>query len=952
MTPPPAKRISGWKRRLLWIVSSMAFGLVAVYFVLTSNAFLRTFALPRISHALELNVAAEHIDLQPPSGFSVTGLTIESADGQTMLAVGELQVRYRWRTLLTRTPILDSILLTDPVVHIERTPKTTPSLDPFLQPHTAGTDSDSSAPEEQARSPWLINRLLLRNASIQYVDRHNPSVLTIQLSGLDLDLQRFGPGSTGILELVSRLDLELTDDHTTHAFGSTNHGAIEFELDAHLFPTHIAGRGRHTVDEASGRFASLKALTLQARTRYASNRLERATVQLTRNDEVLGEIHANGRADLATREVQLRIEIPTLPPSTTALLLEPWSLDLGQPEFEALVDLETYRNASLINVAARVGARAITYRNGQETAPALDLDAGVNLTLDASTQLLRIANFNLQGSQGSRRVLHGSLNEPLILAWRKENYVPFPSGTLELGIEQLNLAAWEPLIPINNPSGTMDLTLLLSPEPASGGLSARMTGSLDNFAATPDDNHLLASQAFIDLRAVAAPNFDVRFSGSVELNRISLTDLASDTSGEPLRLRLDLSGTRSRRSLDFTELQLQLPETQLVPDNTLSATGTVNSIDNNLRSLVARCTAGQLDLTPLWLAWPSHQADSTAPSVTGSPPPQTNLPPEPASASPLALQWTNTFVDLHIDELRLKNLVAKECSAHLEVDPTELRLAALNLTLDRGTVTSTAALDGSRPEWRASGTLNTSAVELEPWFDLFLPQYRGQARAQLFADLSLESNQVNDPAWPARLTGRGELVATNAQIELFSPAVRQVLLPIAQVLRVPELTQSPLDWLSLRIAAQAGRLHVDQLSLQSSAFHLTTAGALDLSAPLSEAQLSLPLDLSLHRNLALTTGLITTNDAAGSDYVRLPLFASVSGTLVDPQTEFDKLRLGGLLLRSGVGIAENLGADVHPSTGRILRAAGDILSGQSPSTPGTNQPSTFNTLINLLELLR
>jgi hypothetical protein len=274
------------------------------------------------------------------------------------------------------------------------------------------------------------------------------------------------------------------------------------------------------------------------------------------------------------------------------------------------------------------------------------------------------------------------------------------------------------------------------------------------------------------------------------------------------------------------------------------------------------------------------------------------------------------------------------------------------LALNQGTISAHATLHGSEPEWQASASLDASSVELQPLVDVLLPRYTGRTRARLSAKLAIEANQVNDPAWPSRLHGSGQLVATNAQIELFTPPVRKVLLPIAQVLRVPELAQSPLDWLVLRVNAQAGQLQVDPLALQSSALELTTTGVLPLSAPLSDARLSLPLDLSLRRSLALTAGLITTNDAAGSDYVRLPPFATVSGTLADPKTDLDKRRLSGLLLRSGVGIAENLGADVDPETGRILRAVSDILSGPSSDTTGTNQPSTFNTLTNLLDLLK
>ena len=65
----------------------------------------------------------------------------------------------------------------------------------------------------------------------------------------------------------------------------------------------------------------------------------------------------------------------------------------------------------------------------------------------------------------------------------------------------------------------------------------------------------------------------------------------------------------------------------------------------------------------------------------------------------------------------------------------------------------------------------------------------------------------------------------------------------------------------------------------------------------------------------------------------------------------NELALGGLLLKSGVGIAEKLGVKVDPKTGNLLQGVGNLLTGQTPAT--TNQPST-NTppRLNPLDLFK
>jgi hypothetical protein len=65
----------------------------------------------------------------------------------------------------------------------------------------------------------------------------------------------------------------------------------------------------------------------------------------------------------------------------------------------------------------------------------------------------------------------------------------------------------------------------------------------------------------------------------------------------------------------------------------------------------------------------------------------------------------------------------------------------------------------------------------------------------------------------------------------------------------------------------------------------------------------------------------------------------------------NELALGGLLLKSGVGVAEKLGVKVDPRTSNILQGAGSLLTGQKPAT--TNQSST-NTApkLNPLDLFK
>ena len=79
---------------------------------------------------------------------------------------------------------------------------------------------------------------------------------------------------------------------------------------------------------------------------------------------------------------------------------------------------------------------------------------------------------------------------------------------------------------------------------------------------------------------------------------------------------------------------------------------------------------------------------------------------------------------------------------------------------------------------------------------------------------------------------------------------------------------------------------------------------------------------------------ISTN----ATYALLPKFVTVKGTLGEPKSDLNERALGGMLLKSGVGIAEKLGVKVDPKADNVLQGVGNLLTGQKPA--GTNQSDT------------
>jgi hypothetical protein len=171
-------------------------------------------------------------------------------------------------------------------------------------------------------------------------------------------------------------------------------------------------------------------------------------------------------------------------------------------------------------------------------------------------------------------------------------------------------------------------------------------------------------------------------------------------------------------------------------------------------------------------------------------------------------------------------------------------------------------------------------------------------------------------------------------------------------LGVPEITQSPLDWLQAQAEMGGGNLKLTQFTAQSAAFQATSTGVIPIADVLNNSPLNLPIAFALSRSLAQRTSLLPANTPASAAYAALPQFVTVTGTLGAPKADLNKLALGGLLLNAGTGIAQKFGVKADGSAGGILQGVGSVLTGQKTPAP-TNLPAT-NTApkLNPLDLFK
>jgi len=174
------------------------------------------------------------------------------------------------------------------------------------------------------------------------------------------------------------------------------------------------------------------------------------------------------------------------------------------------------------------------------------------------------------------------------------------------------------------------------------------------------------------------------------------------------------------------------------------------------------------------------------------------------------------------------------------------------------------------------------------------------------------------------LTGQFSFAFTNADIQLVGPKARALLTPIALVLRLNELTKSPVNWLAANGAMGGGKVNLNKFTLVSAAFTADTMGEIPLATVLTNSPINnWPVNFALRRSLADKANLIPKNAPTNTPYVLLPNFVKVGGTIGDPKTHTDELVILQLVGKSVAGLPGAVGE----KAGQVIEGAGGVVKG-------------------------
>jgi len=501
--------------------------------------------------------------------------------------------------------------------------------------------------------------------------------------------------------------------------------------------------------------------------------------------------------------------------------------------------------------------------------------------------------------------------------------------------------------------------------------------SLLALAARPD---LVASSGAVSAKTrVGLRQQTQTISGSAALKSFSGT--CGGKKLQNLEGGLDFDLVQQQQKLDLRQVRLALAPTARA-SNDVRLAGQVDMTQSNAITGALKLQADSLDLTPyydMFAAKPTSAPRSPGPgqppptTAPQQPPAPTGTPPPPTSGGeqeppPVNLPLKNFTVEAGVGRCYLREIEITNLQTTLKLDGSQVTIRPAQLALNGKPVKADVDLNLGTPGYQYAIGFTMDSVPLEPLANSFAPEYRGQAKGDLIANVQIKGAGSTGANLQKSLSGRAGFAFTNANIQLNAlnglmsiGPVRFVLNPIAGGVRaitaqlakmgVSELVRVPLDLVDADVAMGNGKISVTTCEMVSKEYQASTGGDILIANVLNDSHYqNWPVNFSLRRSHAETLHLVSRDAPTNTPYVALPTLVKVTGTLGTPEYKTDFKALGGALLKSVTEIPGIQGT----KAGDALKGLSNLLPGSKSTNTvtGTNAPATNAPVNKLLDLLR
>lgn len=576
--------------------------------------------------------------------------------------------------------------------------------------------------------------------------------------------------------------------------------------------------------------------------------------------------------------------------------------------------------------------------------PEMTLKLDTDLGVDIEKGLLDLRKFSLLALREGRPLLGLQLSNPTQVDWQQ--YPPtFTDCQLSLDLPRVDIPSlpFAQLLPIQ--SGQIHINSLLTVSNSGKKIDAALDFGLERLLLTSGENPSPLSLRDFSGKGTLkwTEGEDIAAMFALNVENLKLSDGKNLPS--PLTLKLDTLANRDHATLNHLEISwAESP----VFENRLRVEGNANWQDPQALNghFTVRGQAIDLDPWAVFLVQPPPSAE--APAAAPPAPPATAVAVAESLQLP-ELPLEKMTLDVAVDKIHFKDLQLGQLELKAEAGKRQLGLAPLRFTLNGSTLNTRGKADWQHEDLDINLNASLSPLDLQPVFDSFVPDKKGAVTGKLQADTAFTINGNSVQTLTDSFQGQVKLAYTLGKIRLLNSDpeqhsallhtrgfVQKVVSAMAETLQLaPEQLMEPeIESVTFDTEWLDRRLLIRQAMLRNPEFLMEASGEIQLADQAGDAGISkLPLVLGVSTNLAKRIKIYRPERVKG-DYVVLPAFLEVTGSLKEPEIKVKKGVITGLVI-SGVTERNDIG---NENVQKGLEILSTLLTGEAPPAKPTPTP--------------
>lgn len=492
--------------------------LVALYFLATSEPFVKGVVLPKVGAALGAEIAADGVSIRPFSEVILRGLKVQPRGEEPVLAVAELRARYNLVSILRGLIKVDEIALVQPVVRLTIRPDGTSNLDALTG--RSRTPEPASAPAKPGTPLKVDVRMIsIDDGTVHFTQTNkNGSTTSAELAELNAKASGIRNGSAAKLGLDGRIQLAQRTGTNQAEVAGTLRSAFGIDVGSDLVPGQITGNADLAVTRATGAFAD--AADLQGRLSADLNlsEIKQLAIAFTKGGAALGTASVSGPFDLLKREGKLKVKVTGIGSELLSLVGGRFGISFGGTKLAADYDIELKDHARFVSTTGSITGDSFSVERAGLRTPTVDFKLGCDATLDLPRTNATIRAFGLDATQSGRALLTGKLTKEMLLDW-SQGAQGAAESAFRLNVTELNLADWKPFVGDSVDSGMVNGQLDISVQKAGRLVSFDLGSKLVGLTGRLGSNRLDQADLTVGLRGQLT-----------EFDRVDLPALALDVS--------------------------------------------------------------------------------------------------------------------------------------------------------------------------------------------------------------------------------------------------------------------------------------------------------------------------------------------------------------------------------------------------------------------------------------